>query len=348
MKILVIGGTAFLGRHLIETAMARGHDLSMFNRMQLAPDLFPNIERLRGDRQLDLKALHGRQWDAVIDTCGYLPRDGRAMAQALKGQVGHYTFISSLSVYKDFSKEGLEEMAPVQTLTAAAEREAEQIVLGKEDPAVSYGLMYGPLKALCEQAIETVLPGRVLTVRSGLIVGPYDYTDKFTYWPRRLAAGGEVLAPGNPVRPVQLIDVRDLSEWILRMVELQVTGVFNVSGPADLLTMREILEQCRQVTNSKAELIWVDDLFLLEAGVIPWLGMPLWIPSCNPDLLGVMSINCQKAIASGLHFRPLRETIADVFRWDRERPAGAFTTGLDPDREVALLGRWQQAARQTP
>ena len=189
MNLLILGGTVFLGRHLVEAALARGHAVTLFNRGQHNPDLFPEVERLRGDRDGDLQALEGRRWDAVVDTCGYVPRVVRASAEMLAPNVDHYTFISSISVYADTSKPGIDEQAPVGTL---------------DDPTTEEvtGESYGPLKALCEQAAEAAMPGRVLNIRPGLIVGPHDPTDRFTYWVRRVAEGGEVLAPGNPHAPV--------------------------------------------------------------------------------------------------------------------------------------------------
>ncbi len=213
MKLLVLGGTVFLGRHLVEAATARGHSVTLFNRGQHNPELYPEVEKLRGDRDSDLSALQGRRWDAVIDTCGYLPRAVRASAELLADAVDHYTFISSISVYADFHTPAMDESAPVGTL---ADETVEEVT----------GETYGPLKALCEQAAERALPGRVLNIRPGLIVGPHDPTDRFTYWPVRVARGGEVLAPGRPHVPVQVIDGRDLAEWTVRMVEArQVRGL---------------------------------------------------------------------------------------------------------------------------
>src|SRR5689334_6385973 len=209
MKLLILGGTIFVGRHLIDAALSRGHEVTIFNRGLHGPDLYPDVEQLRGTREGDLTALQGRQWDAVIDTNGYVPSIVRASAQLLANVVTHYTFISSISVYAEFSHKGMDETAPVGTITAEQIKEAEQVIPPKKGTtARAYGPSYGPLKALCEQVAEEMMPGRVLVIRPGLIVGPYDYSDRFTYWPYRLARGGEVLAPGRPDSPVQLIDVR--------------------------------------------------------------------------------------------------------------------------------------------
>jgi 2'-hydroxyisoflavone reductase len=205
-------------------------------------------------------------------------------------------------------------------------------------------MKYGPLKVLCERAIEEVLPSRVLTVRPGLIVGPYDYTDCFTYWPRRVSMGGEVLAPGRPERQVQFIDARDLSEWIVRMVESGIVGVFNANGPDYTLTMQEVLEECKNVSGSQAHFTWVSDGFVMEAGVAPWIELPLWIPEAIPALLGVMSINSEKAMAASLTFRPLADTIRDVLSWSNTRPEGYVPiAGMKREREAQLLREWQRA-----
>ncbi len=237
MKILILGGTLFAGRHLVEIALRRGIEVTIFHRGQTNPQLFPTVERLYGDRDGGLTALEGRRWDAVIDTSGYLPRVVRASADLLSEAVDHYTFISTISVYADTSQQGITETAPVGVL---------------EDPTTEErtGETYGPLKALCEQEAEAALPGRVLTVRPGLIVGPYDPSDRFTYWPYRVAQGGEVLAPESPALPVQIIDVRDLAAWILDMVSAGRTGVYNATGAAGSLTLGAVLETSQEVSGS--------------------------------------------------------------------------------------------------
>ena len=232
MNLLILGGTIFLGRYLVEAALARGHQVTLFNRGQHNSELYPDVEKLRGDRDGGLDVLRGRRWDAVVDTSGYVPRVVRASAELLADAVEHYTFISSISVYPHFRSVGLDESAPVGTL---------------DDPTVEEitGESYGPLKALCEQAVEQALPGRTLVIRPGLIVGPHDYSDRFTYWVRRVAQGGELLAPAHPDWHTQIIDVRDLAEWTLRMVERRQTGVYNATGPEYDLTFGQLLETCR-------------------------------------------------------------------------------------------------------
>ncbi len=325
MKLLILGGTAFLGPHLVEAAQARGHEITLFNRGQRNPALFPDLEKLRGNRDGDLTALQGRRWDAVIDTCGFVPRVVRASAELLADAVDHYTFISSISVYADTSKPGIDESAPVGTL---ADETSEEIT----------NEAYGPLKALCEQAAERAMPGRVLHIRPGLIVGPHDPTDRFTYWPHRITQGGDVLAPGRPERLVQFIDARDLASWTIRMVEAKQTGIYNATGPDYPLTMGQVLEECRHQSGSDARLIWVDEKRLLAAGASPWMEVPLWIPETDPDSAGFAAVNCHKAFAAGLTFRPLAETVRDTLAWDAARPADVERrAGMKPEREAHYL-----------
>jgi len=335
MRILIIGGTVFLGRHLIEAALARGHQVTIFNRGQHNADLYPEVEKLRGDRSCDLAALHNRRWDAVIDTCGYVPSVVRKSAELLADAVEHYTFISSCSVYADFDLSGTDENAPVKRITAEELNEAEKIDTGERATAITYGEMYGALKALCEQAAEDAMPGRVLNVRAGLIVGPNDYSDRFTYWVHRVAQGGEVLAPGRPGRRVRVIDVRDLAEWIIRMAENREPGTYNATGAEDGLTMERLLEECRRVAGSDAIFIWADEKFLAEQGVGAWGEVPLWIPE---DYNGIFLVNNDKAIAAGLTFRPLSRTIEDTLAWDAARSSDAeWRAGLKPERERELI-----------
>ena len=329
MKLLILGGTVFLGRHLVEAALECGHTVTLFNRGQHNADLFPSVEKLRGNRDGDLDALRGRRWDGVIDTCGYFPRIVRASAEMLAQAVDHYTFISSVSVYAEVKQPSIDENAPVATL---GDESVEQIT---EES-------YGPLKALCEQAVERALPGRTLVIRPGLIVGPHDPTDRFTYWPHRIARGGEVLAPGKATSRVQFIDVRDLAEWTLRMVEARHTGVFNATGPAHALTMEQMLDECGKVSQSEARLTWVEEKFLLDAGVEGWIEMPLWVPE-KEDAYGFMQINCAQAIAAGLAFRPLSDTICDTLAWDATRsPTIEWRAGIKPERELELLNAWRR------
>ena len=340
MRILVIGGTLFVGRWLVESALARGHEVTIFHRGQTLPGLFPRAEEIRGDRATDLARLDGRRWDAVVDTCGFRSDIVRASVERLRDRVGHYTFISSLSVLADPIPAHAGETAPLAVLPAGVE---------DEDDIETYGAR----KARCERAAEEAMPGRVLNLRPGLIVGPYDYVDRFAYWLRRVAKGGDVLCPGRAERLVELIDVRDLMDWNLDLLERGVTGVFNATGPDRPLTFGEVLETARAVSKSDARLVWVDDDFLVANQVGAFGEMPFWLPEKdNPTFF---SIDCRKAFASGLRFRPLAETIADTLAWDRARHPGQEPepqrrlkflgqVGMEPERERTLLDAW--AARR--
>lgn len=320
MRLLVLGGTKFLGRAIAEAALARGHALTVFNRGQTNPGLFPEAEHLSGDRDGDLGALEGGHWDAVVDTCGYYPRIVRESAELLAPLARHYTFISSVSVYADMST-GPDEDSPVRTLEDETVEE-----LGDE---YQY---YGPLKALCEQEAERAFPGRALVVRPGLIVGPHDPTDRFTYWPRRLARGGEILAPGPPERPAQFVDVRDLADWIVRADEERLTGVFNATNEG--ITFGDLLRD--------ADVAWVPDEFLVEQGVSEWMELPLWIG--DPTMTGMAEMDVSRAVAAGLRFRPVEETIRDTAAWDATRGDYEPDAGLAAEREAELLDAWHARA----
>ena len=325
MKILVLGGTVFLGRHVVEAAFQRGHDITVFHRGVHPPESpFPPVELIRGDRDGGVHALDDREWDAVIDTSGFVPRIVRQSAAALRGRVQHYTFVSSISVYREFVP-GMDESAPVLEL----------------DPPDSESVAehYGALKAACERVVEEYFPGQSLNVRPGLIVGPYDKTDRFTYWPARVANGGQVLAPGHPNRPVQFIDSRDLAEWMVRMTEQGVTGTVQATGPDTSLTMAELLTACRQATGSEARFVWMDDAFLKQHEVGQWLELPLWIDETGPTAM--LDVDITQALQMGLKFRPLETTILDTLAWDANRdPALSRLAGLAPAREQELLQAW--------
>lgn len=341
MRFLILGGTRFLGRHLVTAALAHHHDITLFNRGQHAAATLPHVETIYGDRNSDLAKLKGRRWDAVIDTSGYLPRIVRASADALADAVGRYIFISSLSVYANYSETGIDEAAPVATLTSDQLQQANDIDSSGPVSAATYGRMYGALKALCEQAVEDVLPGRVLNIRPGLIVGSYDYTDRLTYWVVRVARGCEVLAPGPPHRFVQFIDVRDLAEWVIRFAEGRQTGIYNATGLAETLTMETILTACRTVSASDARFTWVSDAFLRDEQVTPWTEMPLWLPEDALPLQGLMSTNCQKAVGAGLRFRSLQDTIGDVLiRHAAHAQPEQLQAGITAEREQQLLQKW--------
>jgi 2'-hydroxyisoflavone reductase len=326
MNILIIGGTRFLGRHLVEAALAHDHTLTLFNRGKSNPGLYLQIETIHADRETDLAKLSGRTWDAVIDTCGYFPRVVNLSAQALKDSVGRYVFISSISFYADLSKIGLDEQDLPAELAPSAES-VEEIT----------GDTYGPLKALCEKAVEAVFHDRALILRPGLIVGPYDPTDRFTYWPVRVARGGEVLAPEKPQVPVQIIDARDLAEFIIHLIEQQSGGIYNATGPHYELGLGALLDTCKKVSGSDAVFRWAPVDFLTGNSVEPWSDMPVWIPD-TPAEAGFSRVDISKAIAAGLSFRGLDGTIRDTLAWAQSRPAGyEWRAGLKPKREAELL-----------
>jgi len=333
MKILVIGGTVFLGRHLVEAALARGHEVTLFNRGQHNPELFPDVEKLRGNRDGELGALDGRTWDAVIDTCGYLPRVVRQSARKLAGAAGHYTFISSISVYARFDKPGTTEDSPLGHIDAAEAEAADKIT----------NETYGPLKVRCEEEVGHAFPGRALLVRPGLIVGPHDPSDRFTYWPLRVARGGEMLVPGQADQRMEIIDVRDLSEWTIRLIEAGKSGPYNATGPDYPLTMANVLDAAREVAGSDALPTWVDGAWLKAQGVEPGELNTWYIPEDEPEWRYAWDIDCSWAIRDGLMYRPLRATIEDTLAWDATRPPDApRRTNLDPAREAELLAAWKE------
>lgn len=317
MKVLLLGGPRFLGRALADAALERGHELTFFNRGRTNASLYPEVERIVGDRDGGLDGLGGRTWDVVIDTCGYLPRVVRASAEALAGS-GHYCFVSSISAYADFSVPANEE-SPVAELGDLPDDEVT-------------AESYGALKALCEQAVRDVFDGRALVIRPGLIVGPYDPTGRFTYWPHRVARGGEVLAPGPPERPTQVIDVRDLAEWTISLCEDGVSGTYNATHPG--VTFEELLDTCRSVSASDTRVTWVTDEFLVEQGVGEWMELPLWI--ADPTMAAMDRVDVSRAVAAGLGFRPL----ADTVRATLEQAETTDAAGLSPEREAELLAIW--------
>ncbi|MGA9531842.1 MAG: SDR family oxidoreductase [Anaerolineales bacterium] len=326
MNLLILGGTVFLGRHLVQAALDANHQVTLFNRGKTNPDLFPDVEKLRGDRNGDLGSLESGRWDAVIDTCGYEPSAVEKTSTLLSDNAGHYTFISTISVYGDPTRSDLDETAPTAELT-----KSEGVEVSNET--------YGPLKAACERTVQAQFDGPALIVRPGLIAGPHDPTERFAYWPRRMARGGEVLAPGKPGRPVQLIDVRDLADWIVQSVETDLEGVFNATGPAKELTMESMLKTCAKMADSEVTLTWIPDEFLLEAGVAPFTGLPLWLPEGHN---GLMEIDNEKALSEGLDFRPLADTARETYEWDQERGGRIHRgPGIDPARELALLQVWE-------
>lgn len=354
MRLLILGGTGFAGRWLVDAALARGHEVSVFTR---GSRLDRDVEHLIGDRRGDLSALAGRVFDAVIDTSAYVPSAVTRAIDALDGRIGHYTTMSSISAYAAFPAENVDERADVATVTDEELAIAEaRDTHGIRANSRTYGETYGGLKALCEQAAEALMPGRTLHVRSGLIVGPGDSTRRFTYWVRRIARGGDVLVPGVPDRAVQFIDVRDLAQWMILAIERGLTGVYNAVGPESRLTMGELFDACRRVTGSDARAVWADDAFLIREGITPWTQLPLWLPrggtvpwtetgwrlarSGADNLRGYLAASARKAIDVGLRFRPLHETIRDTLvANDDGSPLGERGIGLTDEKERELLAR---------
>lgn len=327
MKLLVIGGTRFVGRHLVDSALAQGIEVTLFNRGQSNPDLYPEVEKLQGDRDGGLDVLAGRKWDVVIDTCGYVPRIVRASAEFLAESVGVYCFISTISVYSDLSIVGLDEAnGPLGTLEDGTVEEIN-------------GETYGPLKVLCEQVVQEIYGDGALIVRPGLIVGPHDPTDRFSYWPHRVAQGGEILAPGTANGNTQFIDGRDLADFTLKLITDNQSGVYNATGPNYPLTWGELLETCQQAAGTDSTITWVAEDYLTENEVRPWSELPLWITSA-PEYAGFDKVSVQKGIDAGLTFRPLAETVRDTLDWLATRPGDHEWRTLDPEKEKELLVNW--------
>lgn len=328
MKILVIGGTRFLGRTFVETALKKGHALTLFNRGQTNPELFPEVEKLSGDRDGDLAPLKGRKWDVVVDTCGYVPRIVSKSADLLRESVEQYIFISSISVYTDFSRSGIDEKSPLAKMSDESIEEVTDET-------------YGPLKVLCEDVVERMYPKRSIILRCGLIVGPYDPTDRFTYWPVRIQQGGEVLVPSPPHMQVQFIEASDLALFILRLVKNRMCGTFNTTGPAQRLTLEAFLDACKSVTGSKSSLTWTSEEFITNNDVGH---IPMWTPR---DWRGIFEANCTRAINAGLKFKPLKETISDTLTWHATRPSDyELKVGLKSEAEEELLGKWHDAGQK--
>lgn len=340
MRLLILGGTTFLGRHLVEAARSGGHDVTLFNRGQTNPDLYPELHTIIGDRDGNLDALEGRMWDTVIDTSGRLPRLVKASATLLADACDQYIFLSSVSVYSERDAKDIGEDAPLAQL---ANEESEDVVAD-----------YAALKVLCEREVTAAMSGRALNVRAGLLVGPYDNTARFTYWPWRIAQGGEVLAPGKPARTIQLIHARDLADWLTHAAEERLTGTLNATGPEHPLTMGDFLDACRQVTSSTAQFTWVDEDFLLDHEVIAFTELPLWLRQASE---GMLAVNIQKARAAGLRSRPIEDTIRETFGWHAKlcaegdgRSCGLYRVegkaGLNPQRERSLLEIWHASTHR--
>ncbi len=330
-RILILGGTGFLGPATVEAAKARGHQLTLFNRGKTRPGLFPDIETLHGDRDPKigegLKALEGREWDAVIDNSGYYPRTVSASARLLAPHVKQYVFISSISVYGDNATEAQDETGKLATTPdPTVEKITEQT--------------FGPLKALCEKACEEAMPARTAIVRPGYIVGPDDPSGRFTYWPVRVDRGGEVLAPGAPGDPVQFIDVRDLGAWLITLIEQGTTGVFNATGPARRLPWGELLQACRKATTTPHTLTWVSGEWIAKQGEEIF---PIWAPF-RGETRGFHTWKIARAVKAGLKFRPHEQTVRDTLAWYKTQKEGGRTrlAGPKPEKEAELLAAWKK------
>ncbi len=325
LRILILGGTGFLGPQIVNVALARGHTVTLFNRGKTNPGLFPDLETIIGDRDGGLAGLARRRWDVVVDTSGYLPRLVGDSARALVDAVERYLFISTISVYRSLAVAGIDESAPLGTLQ-------------NPDTETVDGETYGPLKALCEQAVNVVYGDKATIIRPGLIVGPGDRTDRFTYWPVRIARGGRVLAPGDGLDPVQFIDVRDLAAWTVHCLEQRVSGVYNANGPRGALDMQRLLSACQTVAGGSATLRWADQAVLAELGVEPWTDMPVWVPR-GGDFAGAADASVARAVARGLRSRPVTDTARATLDWftDSRGLDSPLRTGLSPEREAGVL-----------
>lgn len=340
MKLLILGGTRFLGRHLAQQALAAGHDVTLLHRGRSASGLFPEAEHLIADRDREgefAAALAGGAWDAVVDTSAYLPRQVRSAAAALAGRVGQYQLVSTISVYAGFDAAVTDESAPLQALP---------------DPGVQVvdGSTYGGLKALCEAAAHEGFKDGCLVSRPGLLVGPFDPTGRFTWWVQRFVRADvgdddetEVLAPGDPATPVQFIDARDAAAWMLHQAEAGHRGTYNLTGPESPATMGELLAAARDTLAPASELLWVDEAFLLEQGVAPWSELPVWLPLAQS---GVHRVDITRALDTGLQCRPWAQTLRDTAAWAATAappaPGGPLRppVGLAPERETALRAAW--------
>jgi 2'-hydroxyisoflavone reductase len=319
VRLLVLGGTKFLGRAAVESALAAGHEVTLFNRGQTNPELFPEAERIHGDRTDpgSRRLLAGREWDAVLDPSGFVPAVVRASAEALADSTPYYLFVSSVSVYADQSRQN-DEDGPLAELGDEP-----------DDRLTEDYSNYGALKALCEAEAQAVFGERCAVVRPGLIVGPNDPTGRFTYWPHRVARGGEVLAPAPPERQAQFVDVRDLGDWFVELMERRTSGVFNATNEG--LPFEDMLDTCREVAGSDATFTWVSSDLLAEQGVGEWMELPLWLH--DPQLAGMLEADVSRAVDAGLTFRPLTETVRGTL--DEARLADGV--GLTPEREAELL-----------
>jgi 2'-hydroxyisoflavone reductase len=341
LRILILGGTGFTGPSQVKYALERGHQITLFNRgRRPSPEWPGEVEQLLGDRETgDLKALEGRQWDVCIDNPTSVPHWVRDVGRVLEGKVGQYVFISTISVYRDTSKADMDEDAPLAEYTGEDPLKETRATL-----IANVGGLYGPLKAACEAEAERWFPGKVTVIRPGYIVGARDETDRFTYWPRRIAEGGTVLMPGDGSDPVQFIDARDLAEWTIRMVESGTTGIYNATGPDYRLGTEAFLHGVHAALGGKVKFVPVPTAFLRSQNVQFGADLPIWVPA-EGETLGFAQVNVQRAIAQGLSFRPLAQTVTDLMAWYRGLPAERQAeprAGMSREREAELIGAWRK------
>jgi 2'-hydroxyisoflavone reductase len=324
VKILAVGGTRFFGRAFVEEAARRGHEVSVFHRGESEPKDLPGVEHLHGDRKDGLELIAGRTWDAVLDTCAFVPREVRELAEAIGDRVAHYTLVSSLSVHPDDLPVGATEETPTHQPPFPDTEEATDAA-------------YGPLKVACEMEAASAFAERLLVIRPGYIVGPHDPTDRFTYWVRRAAAGGEMLAAGPPGASIQGIDARDLGTFVLDRIEGGDTDTYGVVGPAEPATMAGVLEAARSAGGADTAFVWADQDWVLGLGDRHETWFPMW----HPQLPGFHAYDAKKAAASGLRPRPFEETIAETLDWDRRRGLPPLGAGMTPETEGDLLAEWR-------
>jgi 2'-hydroxyisoflavone reductase len=331
LSILVLGGTRFIGVQMTELALKRGHKVTLFNRGRTNTELFPEVERIKGDRDGQIDGLKGRKWDAVIDNSGYYPRAVKIVAELLAPTARQYLFVSSISVYPNFAEPRTEDSA----LGTLKDDSVEKV---DNDT-------YGPLKALCEKAAETAMPGRVTVLRPGLIVGPHDSTDRFTYWPARAARGGEMLAPGKPTDGIQIIDARDLAAFALDALEKRTMGPFNLVSPPGKFTMGDVVNESIRAAkalakpNAPPKAVWAPADFLEAQKVSGWSDMPVWIDA-KGDEAAFAGTSAARAIKAGLKITPMRQTCHDTLAWHLTRPAAErekLKAGISPEREKEVL-----------
>jgi 2'-hydroxyisoflavone reductase len=334
MKVLFMGGTGFIGPHMVRALVKAGHEVTLFNRGKTNSHLFPELAKIKGDRLTDdIKQVSGQHWDLIVDTSCYIPRAVDMLMGAVDtGQVKQYVFISTISVYASFSEAGITEDSPLARMD--------------EDPdSEDTSKWYGALKVRCEEQAEKALPGRVTRVRCGLIIGPGDKTDRFTYWPVHAATSDELLAPGNGNDPLQTIDVRDLADWVVHCIDNKLVGPYNSTNPAGLYTFRDVLHMCRDELNPDLKLTWVPEAFLETQKIDQDGGLPLWVGG-NADYAGIWKVNAGLAASKGLKARPMNVTIRDTWAWWETLPedrTARLKTGLSPGRQAEILAAWHKA-----